>query len=122
MPLNPKVLRRLFAVGAVLVLLIVAGFYLRGILKVHRELSSISKKIPSNVSQSTRGFTFSKSEGGRTLFTIHASQAEQFKEGGRAELHDVNIVVYGRQSNRFDQIYGSDFQYDPSTGEIVANG
>ncbi|PYP84504.1 MAG: LPS export ABC transporter periplasmic protein LptC [Candidatus Angelobacter sp. Gp1-AA117] len=122
MPLNPKVLRRLFAAGAVLVLLIVAGFYFRGILRVHRELSSALKKIPSNITQSTRGFTFSKSEGGRTLFTIHASQAEQFKEGGRAELHDVNIVVYGRQSNRFDQIYGSDFQYDPSTGEIVANG
>src|SRR5947209_4850170 len=122
MPLNPKVLRRLFAAGAVLALLVVAGFYLRGILRIHGELRNIPKKIPAEIVQSTRGFTFSKSEGGRTLFTIHASQAEQFKEGGRAELHDVNIVVYGRQSNRFDQIYGSDFQYDPSSGEIVANG
>ena len=34
----------------------------------------------------------------------------------------MNIVIYGRQSNRFDQIYGSDFQYDPHTGDIVANG
>src|SRR5947209_5190355 len=122
MPLNPKVLRRVFAAGAVLVLLIVAGFYLRGIFKVHRELSGIVRKIPSDIAQSTKGFTFSKSEGGRTLFTVHASQAEQFKAGGRAELHDVNIVIYGRQSNRFDQIYGSEFQYTPSTGEIVANG
>src|SRR5438270_11697670 len=122
MPLNPKVLRRLFAAGAVLALLVVAGFYLRGILRIHGELRNIPKKIPAEIVQSTRGFTFSKSEGGRTLLTIHASQAEQFKEGGRAELHDVNIVIYGHQLNRFDQIYGSDFQYDPHTGDIVANG
>src|SRR5947199_81892 len=122
MPLNPKVLRRLFAGGAVLVVLIVAAFYLRGLLKAKRELGTTLRKIPSEIAQSTKGFTFSKSEGGRTLFTIHASQAEQFKEGGRAELHDVNIVIYGHQSNRFDQIYGSDFQYDPHTGDIMANG
>src|SRR5947209_20892 len=122
MPLNPKVLRRLFAGGAVLVVLIVAAFYLRGLLKAKRELGTTLRKIPTEIAQSTKGFTFSKSEGGRTLFTIHASQAEQFKEGGRAELHDVNIVIYGHQSNRFDQIYGSDFQYDPHTGDIVANG
>src|SRR5205807_1042413 len=69
-----------------------------------------------------KGFTFSKSQGGHTLFTIHASRAEQFKEGQKAELHDVNIVIYGRQSDRFDQIYGSDFQYDQQSGEIVAKG
>ena len=39
------------------------------------------------------------------------------KEGGKAELRDVSIVVYGRQSNRYDQIYGDDFAYDPKTGE-----
>ena len=86
MPLNPKVLRRLFAGGAVLVVLIVAAFYLRGLLKVKRELGNIPKNISSEIAQSTKGFTFSKSEGGRTLFTIHASHAEQFQRGwpGRA--------------------------------------
>jgi lipopolysaccharide export system protein LptA len=122
MPLDPKFLRRILAAVAVIVVLIVAGFYLRGIVKVKRTLNKIPGKIPADVAQSTKGFTFSKSEGGRTLFTIHASQAEQFKEGGKAELHDVNIVVYGRESNRFDQIYGSDFQYDPRSGDVVANG
>lgn len=121
MPLNPRLLRRLFATGAVVVVLIVCGFYLRGIIKFKRRLGNISK-IPSEVTQSTKGFTFSKSEGGRTLFTIHAAQAERYKEGERAELHDVNIVIYGRQSNRFDQIYGSDFLYDPQSGDVIAKG
>lgn len=119
MPLNPRLLRRLFAAGAVIAVLVVSGFYLRGILRF-RHVTSIPS-IPSNVQQSTKGFTVSKSENGRTLFTIHAAQAEQLKESGRAELHDVSIVIYGRQSNRFDQIYGADFQYDPKTKDIVAN-
>ena len=121
MPLNPRLLRRLFAAGAVIVVLIVSAFYLRGIMKERRALEKIPK-ISSDVAQSTKGFTFSKSEGGRTLFTIHAASAEQLKESGRAELHDVNIIVFGRQSNRFDQIYGTDFQYDPKTGDVIANG
>jgi lipopolysaccharide export system protein LptA len=121
MPINPRLLRRLFATGAVVVVLIVCGFYLRGILKFKRQLGAIHK-IPSEVTQSTKGFTFSKSEAGRTLFTIHAAQAERYKEGERAELHDVNIVIYGRQSNRFDQIYGADFLYDPQSGDVIAKG
>ena len=44
------------------------------------------------------------------------------KEGGKAELRDVSIVVYGRQSNRYDQIYGDDFEYDPQSGEVTAKG
>lgn len=103
-----------------LAVLVVSAFYLRGILRF-RHVANVAP-IPANVTQSTKGFTFSKSEGGRTLFTIHAAQAEQLKESGRAELHDVNIVIFGRQSNRFDQIYGADFQYDPKTEDVVANG
>jgi lipopolysaccharide export system protein LptA len=121
MPLNPRLLRRLFAIGAVVVVLVVCAFYLRGVLKFKSQLGKVPK-IPSEVTQATKGFTYSHSEGGRTLFTIHAAQAEKFKEGDRAELHDVNIVIYGRESNRFDQIYGSDFLYDPASGEVVAKG
>ncbi|HEY6349934.1 MAG TPA: LptA/OstA family protein [Candidatus Angelobacter sp.] len=120
MPLNPRLLRRVFAAGAVIAVLVVSAFYLRGILRFNRVTGVPS--IPSNVVQSTKGFTFSKSEGGRTIFVIHAAQAEQLKESGRAKLHDVNIVIYGRQSNRFDQIYGADFQYDPKTEDVVATG
>ncbi len=123
MALNPKILRKLFAAVAVITLLVVAGFYLHGFYKVKKQIEQVQKKISAELTQSIKGFTFSKSSpDGHTLFTIHAAQAEQFKEGQRAELHDVNIVIYGRQSDRFDQIHGSDFQWDPQTGDIVANG
>ena len=122
MALNPRIWRRLFAGGAVFTVLVVCGFYVRGMLRASRMVRDIPKNIAANLAQSTTGFTFSKSEGGRTLFTIHAAQARQFKDDGRAELHDVNIIVYGRDAKRFDQIYGSDFVYDQRSGDVVATG
>ncbi|HEV2991554.1 MAG TPA: LPS export ABC transporter periplasmic protein LptC [Candidatus Angelobacter sp.] len=123
MPLNSKLLRKLFASGAVITLLVVAGFYFYSSYRIKRQIKRIERKVSSEVSQSIKGFTFSKSSpDGHTLFTIHAARAEQFKEGQKAELHDVEIVIYGQRSDRFDRIYGSDFQWDPQSGDIVANG
>ena len=122
MPLQPKRLRRWFAAAAILVIVVSVGFFLYARLRAWRALERAPEKIGINVQQSTKGFTLSKSEGGRTIFTVHASNAVQYKEGGRAELHDVSIVVYGHRSDRYDQIYGSDFEYDPQSGNIVSRG
>jgi len=122
MPLDPKRLRRIFAAAAVLIVLIVAAVYIRGILKSRGNLPAPPKPIPSNVQSSASGFSFSKSEGGKTLFTIHAARVEQYKEGGKAALHDVSIIVYGRNQDRSDQIYGSDFAYDPAAKIVTAQG
>jgi lipopolysaccharide export system protein LptA len=101
---------------------VVGGFYLRARIELRRTLQNLPGKIGIDIQQSSEGFTLSKSEGGRTLFTVHASKATQFKLGGRAELHDVRIVVYGRRSDRFDQIYGSDFEYDPASATVSSRG
>src|SRR5438309_258562 len=122
MPLNAKRWSKLFAAGAVLIVLIVAGVYIHGIWKSRGDVPPPPKPIASNVQSSATGFSFSKSEGGKTLFTIHAASVQQFKEGGRAALHDVSIIVYGRNQDRSDQIYGSDFAYDPVTKIVTAQG
>ncbi|MFB3813748.1 MAG: LptA/OstA family protein [Terriglobales bacterium] len=123
MPINISRLRNWFAVATIAIVLVVAGFYLYGRLRGLYALKDFSRnKLPVEIQQSTQDFSLSKSEGGRTIFTIRAARAMQFKEGGRAELKDVNIVVYGREANRFDQIYGSDFVYDPQSGNITAQG
>src|ERR1051326_7200492 len=122
MPFDPKRLRKIFAGGAVLIVLLVAGIYIAGILRSRSNVPPTPKPIPSNVQSSASGFSFSKSEGGKTLFTIRAASVEQFKEGGKAHLHDVSIVVYGRNQDRSDQIYGSDFAYDPVARIVTAEG
>src|SRR6476469_10679314 len=122
MPFDPKRLRKVFACGAVLVFVIALGFYLRGFFKPQETIPDTPKNIPSGVEKSATGFNLSKSEGGKTLFTIHATSVQQYKEGGRAALHDVSITVYVRNQDRSDQIYGVDFAYDPVAKMVTAEG
>src|SRR6185312_10394247 len=121
-PFDPKRLRKIFAGGAVLVFVIALGFYLRGFFKPQEVVPAAPKNIPAGVEKSATGFNLSKSEGGKTLFTIHAASVQQYKEGGKAALHDVSITVFGRNQDRSDQIYGADFAYDPVAKIVTAEG
>lgn len=85
-------------------------------------LHNIPQQLGVDIQQTSDGFSLSKSEGGRTIYTIKASKAVQFKKGGHAELKNVDIVVYGRNHDRYDQIYGDHFTYDRETGEVKAVG
>src|SRR6202162_2195102 len=122
MPLQVYRLRRLLAATAVLLTLVVGGMYFYARSKATNVLKQFPGKIGYDIKQTASGFQFSKSDGKRTLFTIQASNLKQFKLDGSAELHNVNIIVYGRDSSRFDQIYGDDFTYDKPSGNITARG
>ncbi len=115
-------LRRWFAAAAILMIAIVAGMYFYARWRVRGAIQEVPAKIGLNIQQTAEGFSISKSEQGRTEFTVSASKAVQFKEGGRAELHNVKIVVYGKDSSRFDRIAGDDFEFDPKSGDITARG
>jgi lipopolysaccharide export system protein LptA len=122
MPLPVSQLRRWFALSAVAAALLVAGAYFYARHRVQNALKQVPEKMGLGIQQSADGFTISRSDGPRTLFKIQASKAVKFADGGRAELHDVAITLYGRDSSRFDQIYGSEFEYDAQSGDVVAKG
>src|SRR5580692_10096674 len=122
MPINLSRLRRWLGGAIIIVVLLVAGAYFYARHRVQNALKQIPEKIGLEIKQSATGFTVSKSEQGRTLFTIQASKAVQFKQGGHAELHDVQITLYGSDSSRFDRIRGTDFEYDQQSGNVIAKG
>jgi len=122
MPVFITHLRRWFAAGAIALLLLVAGVYFYARLRVQNALKQVPEKMGIEIQQSATGFTISKSEQGRTWFKIEASKAVQFKQGGRAQLHDVTVTIYGRDSSRYDRISGADFDYDPQAGDVTAKG
>jgi lipopolysaccharide export system protein LptA len=122
MPVSIARLRRWFAVALVLVCVVVGGTYLFFRHRVTNALKQIPGKLNIEISQSANQFTISKSEQGRTIFKLQASKAVQFKASGRAELHDVTITLYGRDSSRFDQVYGEAFDYDPQSGNVSSRG
>ncbi len=76
-----------------------------------------------NVSQTANGFTYSQSQRGHTIFTIHADHVTELFKGDQSELHDVVITLYGPEgSNRKDMISGADFLYNKITQTVVARG
>ncbi len=122
MPLPIYRLRRWLAAIAVLFIATIAGMYFYARMRERNVLKEIPNKIGIDIKQTASGFQFSKSDGKRTLFTIQATDLKQFKLNGSAELHNVSIVLYGRDSLRFDQIYGDDFTYDKESGNVKARG
>src|SRR6201987_848466 len=122
MPLPVYRLRRLLAAIAILLTLAVAGMYFYARSKALNAIKTVPGKIGFDIKQTAQGFQISKSDGKRTLFTVQASNVKKFKLNGNAELHNVSIVLYGRDSSRVDQIYGDDFAFNQKTGDVTAKG
>ena len=115
-------LRKWLAWSAVALIGIVTIAYYIAKLKAPPKLHTEPKALGIDIQQTSEGFSLSKSEGGRTIFTIRASNAVQFKKGGLADLKNVHIVVYGKAHDRYDQIYGNEFTYDPGSGDVQGIG
>jgi len=114
--------RKWLIAGVVVLVIGVTVSYWLTRFRVVPTLHSVPTELGIDIQQTSDGFSLSKSEGGRTLYTIRASKAVQFKSGDRADLRNVHIVVYGRAHDRYDQIYGDEFTYDPQSGDINAIG
>ncbi len=110
------------AIVALLILVAVAGVYGYGAWKRARAIGKAPPAVPPSVQQRSASFAFSKVEGGRTLFTVRASRATEFKEGHKNLLEDVWITVYGRDSARFDNIHTRECEYQSDTGRITCKG
>ncbi len=122
MPLPVYHLRRWLAAIALLFIATIAGMYFYARQRERNVLKEVPNKLGIEIKQTAAGFEFSKSDGKRTQFKVQAGSVKQFKLDGSAELHNVSIILYGRDSSRFDQIYGDDFSYDKKSGDIIAHG
>ena len=114
-------MRRWLALAVVVLGMAIAGVYLHIRHQTQDVLHEVPGRMELDIQQTAEGFRVSKSDHGRTLFTITASKAVQFKQGG-AELHEVNILLYGRDSSRYDHIFGNDFELDARSGDVTAKG
>jgi len=114
-------LRVWLLVGAALLVMVVVAFLGYAHYRAHRFIKDLPGKLGIDITQETNAYTYSQTVQGRTIFTIHAAKAVQRKDG-LVTLHDVGIVLYGRQQNRADRIYGKEFEYDQKAGVIRAAG
>jgi lipopolysaccharide export system protein LptA len=108
---------------AVLLVAVLAGFFVYERHKASHILSDLPDKLGVQIAQSSDAYTLSRTgKNGKPAFSLHASKAVQFTGGNGAVLHDVVITLYGVQGDRADRIAGSEFDYNQKSGTVTAKG
>jgi LPS export ABC transporter protein LptC len=110
------------AIAAALMALGVASVYVERALQRARARRAAPAAVPATVERQSAQFTFSKVEQDRTVFTIRASHATQFRDADRALLEDVWITIYGRDGKRNDNIHTRECSYEPQSGMARCEG
>src|SRR3984893_11641129 len=107
---------------AVLLIVLVACVYGARDWQSRQARKRVPAAVPSSVEQRSAGFTFSKVVGDRTEFTVRASRATEFVEGGRSLLEDVWITAYGGAGERFDNLHTRTCDYLTASESISCAG
>ncbi len=110
------------AIAAGMIALMVVGMYIRRAILESRVRGSGPQSVPSTVQQQSDQMTFSKVEGDRTIFTVRASHATEYKDQNSYLLEDVWVTIYGRDGNRNDNIHTRECSYQPKTGAVRCQG
>ncbi|HZP34586.1 MAG TPA: LPS export ABC transporter periplasmic protein LptC [Candidatus Acidoferrales bacterium] len=100
---------------AALLVIVVACVYGARNWQSHEARKKVPAAVPATVEQRSAGFTFSKVIGDRTEFTVRASRATQYAEGGHSLLEDVWITAYGGAGERFDNLHTRTCDYLTTT-------
>ncbi len=81
-----------------------------------------TRPVPTGVNQQLSGYTFTRSDEGRQVFTIHAAKTVAFKQGGTTVLDDVYVEVFGRTGGRHDILRTRRCDYNPQSGDLFSSG
>jgi LPS export ABC transporter protein LptC len=109
------------AIAAGVIALAVGGVYAKRALQRARSGRNGPVAVPVTVEQQSAQFSFSKVEQSRTIFTVRASHATQYKGQNRVLLEDVWITLYGRDGSRNDNIHTRECSYD-GLGDVRCQG
>jgi lipopolysaccharide export system protein LptA len=110
------------AIAAGVILLLVLGVYSQRAIRESRSHQLQPRAVPATVQQQSDQTTFSKVEGDRTIFTVRASHATEYKDQNSYLLEDVWMTIYGREGNRNDNIHARQCSYQPTTGAVRCEG
>ena len=110
------------AIVAGTIALVVLSVYSQHAIRESRSHQLQPQAVPATVQQQSDQTTFSKVEGDRTIFTVRASHATEYKDQNTYLLEDVWMTIYGREGKRNDNIHTRQCSYQPKTGAIRCEG
>jgi len=118
---HTKLLSRLLA-GALVATLIGVGIIYRGRNRRQGPPAAPPPSLPGNVDQQASGYTYTRSDDNRQVFTIRAARTVALKGGGTTVLQDVVVEVFGRKGDRHDVLRTERAEYNSLTGNFTSPG
>jgi lipopolysaccharide export system protein LptA len=109
-------------VGGLLLTALAVGLAYWGAARRHPAISHPPPSPPADVNQQLSGYTFTRSDQGRPVFTLHAAQTVSYQGGNSMILEDVKVEIYGRKGDTGDVLRTDRCQYNPQSGDFVAAG
>ena len=113
-----ELFRRIALAGVVVMVAVVAANYGLRRWRAEQARRTVSAPVASDVQQQAEKFTFSRTEQGRTLFTVEADRTTE-RAGKTTVLEDVVVRIFGRAGERADEIRTARCEYDrEGTGRV----
>jgi len=98
------------------------AIYLQRQWAAHVEKKNAPPALTEDKERQSIGLTFSKVDGDRTIFTVHASKSTDFKGQNISLLEDVMITVFGKTGERNDVLHTHSCNYSKGDGAIQCSG
>lgn len=83
---------------------------------------SVPQALPPNVHQQLSGYSNTRSDEERRVFTVRAARTLALKDGGTTILEDVSVEIFGREGNRHDILRTGRCEYHPGSGDLFSSG
>ena len=76
----------------------------------------------SDVNQQLSGYTFTRSDQGRPVFTVHAARTVSYQQSKSTTLEDVTVEVFGRKGDQDDILRTHRCEYNSQSGDFLSSG
>ncbi len=116
-----RLINRLIGAALALTVMVIAVSLWRGRDSAGKRTGPIPA-VPKGVEQQASGYTFTRSDEGRQVFTIHATRTVAFKEGGTTVLEGVQVEVFGKGGDRRDVLHTTRCDYNTVSGDLFSSG
>jgi lipopolysaccharide export system protein LptA len=121
MRLSIQRLRWVLIAGALLLVGVLALFIGYGRYRALKAYRQIIARSGVSLTHDSNGVTYSQSLKGKKVFTLRA-KTESTLGGGKYTLHNAELLLYNRNGDAADHIYGSEMEYDENEQVARAKG
>jgi lipopolysaccharide export system protein LptA len=115
-------LARLFALVAAVLAATTGGIYVQRKWVAHVEQKKAPPAPPVDVERQSSGLTFSKVDGNRIIFTVHAMKSTDFRGQDASLLEEVEVTAFGKAGDRNDVMHTKSCRYAKTDGSIQCDG